>query len=444
MADTAVRVDIIAGKNTVVSSVDLTKDKLTQLAGVSARTNAGFENLSRSGLKKVEGGMTSLAFAATGVPGPFGKIAQGALLLGGGSGVLLGVAVAAGAVAVAYQYMTKQSDMLVAAINRAKKEMGKQDGVISTLKEFEAEIGRIQALQLVANSSLFNRLIAGTQGWTRAWREQLEVLQQVRAEYGSFGAHGATDDWLTKFWSTHPMPKAGPKAKKVQQPDPAQDWWLNQDFTQQSVVLELKKQMADLNAEMVKTPEIMAQVGLALDNLQFDEATNNFLTTLELTKEFVNAMNQALLAGIMNLGSALASALAGEDSFGNVIKAALGLMMQDIGRLLIQFGVQLTILKPLLSNLLLSGPAMIAAGILISAAGAAVSKRAQGQSVSGSAARGGVNSGNLSRDAGEIAARGTVTIQMGRDGFIRPSDPVFQEFLAQVIKEAKGRNVVFA
>ena len=40
--------------------------------------------------------------------------------------------------------------------------------------------------------------------------------------------------------------------------------------------------------------------------------------------------------------------------------------------------------------------------------------------------------------------RGTVTVTMGRDGFIRPSDPVFQEFLAQVIKEAKGRNVVFA
>lgn len=445
MADAAVRVDIIVGQNSVVPAVERTSASLQGAQRVATGLNGTFANLSNGGVRRLEAGFQALAFQAAGVPGPLGKIASGAVLLAGGSGILLAVAAAAGTLALIWKKFGAVSDEATEAIARMNKELHKQEQALLDIAAADAEVarqrGRAGFFAFFAEGGT-----SGILGWiAQHFSKIADEIERTADAYAALSAHGATDDWLMNFGKTHPMPKAGKPTKEVRQPDPAFDWWLNQDFTKQSVVRDLKEQMAELNAEMVKTPAIMEQVDLALDSLEmgFDKTSQSFLRTIELSAELVTALNQVLLQGIIDLGVNLATALGEGGGFGDVIVAAFGKMMQDIGALLIQFGVELTILRPLLSNLFLSGPAMIAAGILISAAGAAVSKRAQSQSVPGHSASGGMDGNRYQNDQQTIAARGTVTVSM-KGGFIDPRSPDFQEFLAQVIKEAKGRNVVFA
>lgn len=54
-------------------------------------------------------GMVGLATQATGTVGPIGKLAQGLLMFGGGSGLVLGVAAGIGAIALAYNAFTRDA-----------------------------------------------------------------------------------------------------------------------------------------------------------------------------------------------------------------------------------------------------------------------------------------------------------------------------------------------
>src|SRR5688572_10071757 len=54
-------------------------------------------------------GMVGLAMQATGTVGPVGKLAQGLLMFGGGSGLVLGVAAGIGAIALAYNALTRDA-----------------------------------------------------------------------------------------------------------------------------------------------------------------------------------------------------------------------------------------------------------------------------------------------------------------------------------------------
>lgn len=58
------------------------------------------------GLNRVKGAMSALAFQAAGVPGPIGRIVDGMLLLGGGSGLVVGVAAVLGTLTLAYKALT--------------------------------------------------------------------------------------------------------------------------------------------------------------------------------------------------------------------------------------------------------------------------------------------------------------------------------------------------
>lgn len=443
MADAAVRVDIISGQNTVIKSVDLTKDKLLQLTGMASGANAGFENLSHRGLRSVEVGFRTLAFQAAGVPGPLGKIAEGALLLGGGTGILLGVAVAAGAVALAWQAMTKKANDLKVAIKELTDLLPKNDEAAEKTGKLWKQYGDLLAEARKKEEDASKRGVLPFQA--KMLREDAAAIREKAA---------ALKSMLEVIQITvDPLGGQPPAGKPKGATKPAKDRFesLGNAFVtfggsqlpigaMEAISAATDKYQAsikNMNEALAATPMAIEDVGNALVDLE-----HPVTRAMQLTAELVDAINITLLQGFMNLGVGLAEALAGNDSFGNVILRALGQMMEDIGHLLIQFGVQLTILQPLLANLLTSGPAMIAAGILISAAGAAVSKRAQGGHVSGSAARGGVSSQQMSQDQADVHP-GTVTVHFGKDGFIRPSDPLFQEFIAQVVKEAKGRNVVF-
>lgn len=87
-------------------------------AGLSAglqKANAGLNQLAksgpgaRSGLRAVEIGARQLAFQAAGLSGGLGNLSRGLLMFSGGSALMLGVVAGVGAVAFAYNALTKES-----------------------------------------------------------------------------------------------------------------------------------------------------------------------------------------------------------------------------------------------------------------------------------------------------------------------------------------------
>lgn len=443
MADTAVRVDIIVGQNTVVPSVERTQSALAGVSTVAARTNTGFDNLSKGGLKRLESGFQALAFQAAGVPGPLGRIASGLVLLGGGSGVLLGVAAAAGAVALAWKALTTASTDAAAAMDRLKPKLTETQQRLADIKTVQDDI---------AKNDWWRQLVVGAAMASPAMRFLADAVLETRgallasAEEGKRAAIEATNKAIVDRINLLNKQGEAEGRRLLAADAAARDKRQALDY-RIAVGLTGGPQMADLGESVIALrenliaplEEMPERVGRA-----FADMNEEFVQGLVITQDLIDGINATLFYGFVDMAANVAAALGNGDSVGDVILAALGQMMQDIGRMMITAGIALTNLIPALTNFLTSGPAMIAAGVILSAVGAAASKRAQGGGVHGGAATGGVNSGRYERDQQEMGARGTVTIQMGRDGFIRPSDPVFQEFLAQVIKEAKGRNVVFA
>src|SRR5882672_9426102 len=85
------------------------------------------------GLHMVRSAAAALAFQATGVAGPVGKIAEGLLLFGAGSTVVLGAVAGLAAVALAYRVLTQETRDDIAAQQELAKElagMGAHGGVI--------------------------------------------------------------------------------------------------------------------------------------------------------------------------------------------------------------------------------------------------------------------------------------------------------------------------
>ncbi len=77
------------------------------------------------GLNALEGGLRSLAFEAAGVGGPMGRIAEGLLKFGGGSGLILGAAAGIGLITLAYNALTKESREAAEAQEKLRGEITK-------------------------------------------------------------------------------------------------------------------------------------------------------------------------------------------------------------------------------------------------------------------------------------------------------------------------------
>lgn len=79
---------------------------------------------SHKAINVLKSGMVGLATQATGTAGPVGRLAQGLLMFGGGSGLVLGVAAGIGAIVLAYKALTtdakeatKQQEDLIRALD---------------------------------------------------------------------------------------------------------------------------------------------------------------------------------------------------------------------------------------------------------------------------------------------------------------------------------------
>lgn len=467
MADAAVRVDIISGQNTVIKSVELTKDKLLQLSGVSRGTNAAFASLSTGGVKRLEAGFQALAFQAAGVPGPLGKIASGAVLLGGGSGVLLGVAAAAGTLAVAWKALTTASSEATAAMERLKPKLTEVQQILVDTKSIQNDIARNDWWrQLAISAAMAFPAISTLAGAVM----EVQAALNVSAEEGKRSAIEATNKAIVdRINRLNELGEAEGKRILAADKEAARERERAQRELVQRATAGIQfapgegglagvvttmavDQMVNYVTATREAAEAVADWGGALEdvgNALVGGESGNWLIAHEEAVAKVGELYAALAGGLAASFEAIGASLVGVGSFGKA--------MVDMFRGAIVALARMNVAKELASaaSAFASGtwppnPIAIAAGLkhlkaaaLWGIAGGVAGAVGSGGGVGGQSASGGVDRDRYQNDQQTIAARGTVTVSM-KGGFIDSRSPEFQEFLAQVIKEAKGRNVVFA
>lgn len=126
-----------------------------------ARGNDQLRNLARSGpnagagLRAVEQGIRTLAFSATGLPGPLGRIAGGLLQLGGGNALMLGALAGLAAAGAAIRALTKDARDNAEAQEAMLDKLGKI-GPHGEITEARARLADLQ--QQLADPSFIQRV----------------------------------------------------------------------------------------------------------------------------------------------------------------------------------------------------------------------------------------------------------------------------------------------
>lgn len=413
MADAAVRVDIIVGQNSVVPAVERTSATLQGAQRSAASLNTGFENLSSRGMRKVENGFQNIAARAVGLQGPWSKVVEGMLLLGAGSTVVLGLAAGTALIAKGIELVGRKSKEAEESLKKATTALTEFLNPKNPLQgSIDAVSTQISVLQMRMLSTFDPKLLA-------QYNAEMVRLQKLLA------------DVAAKQAPAPPKP-AGTKAGRASDLD-----------YRMAVGLTGGPQLAALEESLIPLREITQVVLEAVDPVnQLQQSVSNLdVAFLELTGITLPQLGVAF-------SMAFIDAVAGASNFAEATIGAVRKAIAGTARLLGQEQFAKAAAK-FAEGTWPPNPAAIASAIKHIAAGAAFNALAgvagggSGGGVGGRAAAGGVDSNRYQNDQQAMAARGTVTVSM-KGGFIDPRSPDFQEFIAQVIKEAKGRNVVFA
>lgn len=139
-----IRARLVADASQFVAELESASGALGNGGKAAGGGLTGAADKSTRGLSTLRRGMVGLAASATGVTGPVGRIAQGLLILGGGSGVLLGVAAGIGAVAIAIHALTAEARADaegLKAMDSALESIGKH-GQIQSIRNQIADLER--------------------------------------------------------------------------------------------------------------------------------------------------------------------------------------------------------------------------------------------------------------------------------------------------------------
>jgi hypothetical protein len=145
--------------------------------------------------------------------------------------------------------------------------------------------------------------------------------------------------------------------------------------------------------------------------------------------------------------AALGAALQGKNpfkAFGNVVLSGLGGIMQQMGQAMIQQGVILLNLLPFLSNPFSSGPALIAAGVALSALGSMLGGIASGSGKGGGAGGSGGFQDRTTRitlTADGMGGRNAPTTMANQMPTLLVDSPRGQRVLATSVRGAARRNI---
>lgn len=143
------------------------------------------------GFTMMERGLQTLAAEAIGVSGPIGKIAEGLLKFGGGSGLVLGAAAGIGVIALAYNALTKESREAAEAQVKLREELVRTAAVRAEAKVPETqkigrdvssardELTRLNAERAARVAFLTETSLASGQG-TEALKEWLQTDTAIK------------------------------------------------------------------------------------------------------------------------------------------------------------------------------------------------------------------------------------------------------------------------
>lgn len=159
----------------------------------------------------------------------------------------------------------------------------------------------------------------------------------------------------------------------------------------------------------------------------------DFVTTLEKVEQQMGFIADAT-TGIGEAFAGLGEIVGG--GFGQTAKKLLAPFMKIEGTYFVIKG-----LAKIADSLFPPNPAGLASGSGMVARGRQLLSLAGGGAVG---AGGGAGAGSAARSETRQAAetRGTVTVQLPRDAYVHSGDPKFQEFIAETLRRATGRNVV--
>lgn len=422
MASPNVQVDIVVGQNTVVPALNATSAAMEQTTRTSRALDFRMEGLSRGGLKKLESGFKAMASQSIPqVNGAMGKMVEGLLLLGAGSTVVLAVAAGAAVIAKVIERVKETSDAAATSLSTAtvalEEFLNPKDPLGAQIKVIEE---RIQALQL----SMLNTFDAER---LKAFNAEIVRLQGLLGKVSAKRAPAPAA----------PGKVAGTKATKSgTQPDAAPDWWLNQDFTQQSAVRDLTTQLAGLNAELLKVPLNMAGVDAVMAELDA-----SFAKAADTVGMYFDAFSDAF----MGLAEGMGAVAAGMADLGTVLSTALAEAVSGAAKMMAKYELGQAAASFAAALGPIPQPGMVAAGIKHLAAAAAFGvvaglAGAAGAAGGGSAGQaravsGGVDRGQYSRDQKDLATRGKLTLNI-KDGVMSTRSPEFRDMIADVIREA--------
>jgi hypothetical protein len=156
---------------------------MTQATQTVQKVEGSFAGFTTSGTNATKathllrGAMNQLAFQATGVSGPIGKLSQALLQFGGGTGIVIGVTAAIGLLAAAYQGLTRDTR----ETEEAQKDLIKQlqgVGIHAQLTAARIELSRLQTKSQAGQtpgevfSNFLSDMTGGLLGTSRTEQQQ--------------------------------------------------------------------------------------------------------------------------------------------------------------------------------------------------------------------------------------------------------------------------------
>lgn len=405
-------------------------DVARRQGSVTAATNSATTSTGQfsAGLNKTSNALENLAGNLLGVNNQVGNLAEGLLSMVGGGPLVTGVALGITVVAGALFYFNKQArdakkayddwldslrkntplSIVGAQLDTEKEKLDRLEANFARMKDYVSVQGKRMGVtpELAAQRALVAGLQAQYDAILRDMRdasqrdaakiigdrqrESADIIAKAMADRGRAGA----DTVAGKLFG-------GPKS-----PEEPLGLRLGGDFT-------------------TMIPEVQ-QAGTVF---------TDFADTLDLIVFRMGAISDAT-AGIAEGFAALGDVVGG--GIGNVAKKVLAPFMKLEGTYFVIKG-----LAKLADGLFPPNPALIASGSGMVARGRQLLSMAGGGTPGGgSGSGGGSAAGGATRDVQDATRRGTVTITM-REGFVSTRDPRWQEELAETIRNAAGRNIVF-
>lgn len=197
-----VRVEFVGSSDPIIQELSKLNAGLGNTQQRIGTTDRAFNTFSRGGMRKVENGVANLALGMVGLQGPIGKVTEGLILMGAGTGPLLLLAAAVTALSVAYNFLTRRSREQKKAhddlIQGYIKAHGATQEMIRADAQLEAATLRLKVAHIeeLRNLDFIGRAILGLTGKKKLLADLDKALAQDAADQAKKNRKTRLDDEL--------------------------------------------------------------------------------------------------------------------------------------------------------------------------------------------------------------------------------------------------------